>query len=218
MKFISLGHDCCTRTRINEFILNEIDEASHFFDWILSDFHTVLYVLKSILNNDDIINKKTFNVTGDATDKGNHIICCNTMYLTSLHDVKSTTNVVESIDIICKKYRRRIDRFKHMILNENICFICNSDNENPIHYGNINISSQDIRSFFYLLNSIVPNNTHKLIVISNSSFCESIFSEFRFKHIDSSLFVTHREHPKDWYRWYFDWSKIFDIIISYSKE
>jgi len=211
MLFISLGCDCCVKTRINEYFYKDKKVESQFFDWILSDFHTVLTVLKSILNNTKVIENENFIFSGNATDTGNHIINLKNMYFTSIHDIKSKMDIPSGKQQIHDKYVRRFNRLKTILENESgyVYFICNIDNENPIQFGNMNITINDLETFKYLVEQINDKLLFKLFVIT-----PNLTEEEYDKIIIINPTKTTKDHPKDWYRWYYDWGKIMEKIKS----
>jgi len=56
MKVISLGYACQVRFNIE---LTFKPEKTNFFDWLVTDFKSVLYILKNI-DNKDLITKSKF--------------------------------------------------------------------------------------------------------------------------------------------------------------
>jgi hypothetical protein len=157
MKIISLGHACQVKFNIDRFF---IPQETHFFDWLITDFKSVLFILKNI-NDEKLINKLRF--TDEAIFKQGkswfspyHKVECIDFKMISVHDFPSNINYMDYMDEFILKYNRRLARFKKMIMgNENIHMIHCLDHQFTDGYL---ITNEDIFSFKRYLCNINPKN------------------------------------------------------------
>ena len=56
MRIISLGHACQVKFNIDRLFRRD---ETHFFDWLITDFKTVLHIFKNI-NDPNLITKEKF--------------------------------------------------------------------------------------------------------------------------------------------------------------
>jgi len=125
MKIISLGYGCRVKFNINRLFKSE---ETNFFDWLVTDFKSVLYILKNI-NNKELITKEKFThreifKQGKCGYEPYHIIECIDFKMISFHDFPSNINYMDCMDEFILKYNRRLDRLKNLInSDENIHMI-----------------------------------------------------------------------------------------------
>jgi hypothetical protein len=88
MVFISLGFACLVRQSID--IFNGFRVETNFFDWLMTNFSTVLFVFQNIDNPSSFLTHDKFTDKGIADNNLAHrIVEHNELYLTSLHDFPS---------------------------------------------------------------------------------------------------------------------------------
>jgi hypothetical protein len=213
---ISLGSDCVAKKRLEEYYYKDKTQ-SNLFDWVLSDFFAVCQILEdSILKRDIFTNNKFKILTKTVDDK--YAISHKKFNFVSLHDAPITLSESEAIEEVCNKYQRRLDRFiNDIVMSEQITFMGVYDKSNPIQQGMMHISDADILRFFRMLHTFNPLNKHKLILIVDSKTEIKINSD-RLKIINSDTFINMIEYEKDWYRFYFNWEDIFDVIEKYEPK
>jgi hypothetical protein len=214
---ISLGSDCVAKKRLEEFYYNEKTQ-SNLFDWVLSDLTTVCQVLEDHILKKSIFIPKNFEILTKTIDE-KYAVSHKHMNFVSLHDAPITLSEDEAIQTVCNKYTRRLNRFITDVINceSPICFLGVYDNSNPIQTGKMYVDDTTILRFFRMLHTINPLNSHKLILVVDSK-TKLLTRSKRVKVINSDEFVNMKSYEKDWYRFYFDWEKIFDLIEEYMPK
>ena len=157
--FVSLGEACDVKyqleAKFKEF--NKI-QKTYFFDWIVSDFKTVL----SVLSGNFLNNFKKDNLLIDNTNKkysASIVTIKNFSTFTSLHDLpKNYSN--EDVEEFIDKYTRRHNRFINLIKNNNekMFFLRKTKKV---------ISNKDIVFFNNYLKKINPYNKIYLVILCN---------------------------------------------------
>lgn len=213
---VSLGSDCVVKKRLEEFLFKEEKQISHLFDWVLSDFNAVCYILERILENDfDFFNTNKLSII-TKTIENKYAVKHDDCYFISLHDASCELSENEAKKIVCEKFNRRFKRFFDYIKDpkNEITFIGLYDKYNPIQNGNMKIHDKDILRFFNNLNKINPFNTHKLIIITDNdeNLNQSKVFTNKVKIIDSKKFINMKEYVQDWYRFFLDWKNIIKEI------
>ena len=108
---IGLGTDCGVRYNLNKYF--EYNNATHFFDYVNTNFKTILHILSDKFDYNTELTKENFNYTNATNSDFNrkcHIIVAKNFYFKSVHDALITLNANESIDLVVDKYRRRYIR------------------------------------------------------------------------------------------------------------
>lgn len=213
--YVSLGSDCAVKKRLEEIIYDE-KQISHIFDWVLSDFNAVCYILERCIENDtDLFNVDKLTVI-TKTIENKYAVQHNDCYFISLHDASCEHSEEEAKKIVRDKYNRRLQRFLDFIRDpkSDLTFIGLYDKYNPIQNGNMKIHDKDITRFFRALNKLAPYNTHKLVIITDNETNLSQSKQFtnRIKIIDSKQFINMKEYVTDWYRFFLDWRAMLDQI------
>jgi len=119
---ISLGAACCIVQNIHDNLYNDLgplyfqpQNKTNFFDWLISDFKSILYIFKYLQkNNDTFIHSSNFTLTdnystnhklnGGWKSKYRKVESTNCK-LISLHDLEK--NEIEISDHFIEKYKRR---------------------------------------------------------------------------------------------------------------
>jgi len=98
MKIISLGHACQVKHNIDRLFKSE---ETNFFDWLITDFKSVLYILKNI-NNEKLITKEKFTYDEVFMKRKTwtdfHKIENIEFKMISVHDFPSNINYMNYID------------------------------------------------------------------------------------------------------------------------
>ena len=107
MKVISLGNACQVRFNIDRFFKSN---ETNFFDWLITDFKSVLYILKNINDKNLITESKFKQVIPWSGSK--HKIECVEFTMISIHDFPSNIHYMDHMKEFISKYNRRLDRLK----------------------------------------------------------------------------------------------------------
>lgn len=214
--YISLGSDCASKKRMDEYIFKENKQITHAFDWVLSDFNAICYLLEQGIEDKDMFNTNKLSIITKTYDN-KYAIKHNDCYFISLHDASCDLSEEDALKLVCEKYNRRLVRFLEYIKNpeHDIVFVGLYDNYNPIQNGNMKIHDKDVLRFYKILNQIAPFNTHKLVLITSDTknLQNSIKYSKRVQVLDSKNFINMKDYIADWYRFFLDWQEIFDSII-----
>ena len=136
---ISLGSACCMVQNIHDNIYNNLgplyrqpDNATNFFDWVIVDFKSILYIFNNLKRkNDSFLNKNNYTLK-DIYSKSNKLIGgwskvyrkvehkdCKMLFL---HDVKKELSTIPKD--FYEKYKRRFERlYDKIVNNESIYFM-----------------------------------------------------------------------------------------------
>lgn len=232
---ISLGNSCKVRAAIYRHTTPSGWETN-MFDWVISNFDSVLYFLKNI---DKPINKDDFEDTGRLC--GPHRIMRNKkIRFESVHDVQGDNPYDEEMQGFIAKYERRLRRLKGLIENEpEIHFLHLVDFirddlhlEKKIHIP----TKEDIKEFHQAIKNINPNSKYYLHILIPPSHCKYYdgFQKFEFEYnkeevnnLSSSLnnpkngnvlvhFLTQDEnlehHTHECRHW--SWPDVFEVLKS----
>jgi len=135
---ISLGSACCMIQNIHDNIYNNLgplfrqpDNATNFFDWLITDFKTIAHIFENLMFRDDSFLSKEFftldNIitTPDKLPGGWSRVYRKAEYkngtILSLHDIKKENTCIpeEFID----KYKRRFERLYNKIVNHHTIYL-----------------------------------------------------------------------------------------------
>lgn len=134
---VSLGSACCMKQNIHDNIYKHLGQLFHqkenatdFFDWLICDFRSILYVFDQMVNRSDtFINNDNFTfediqcssskLTGGwkKVYRKVELIHKDNGALISLHDVDKSESEVPAT--FFDKYKRRLDRLMNKIKNNN---------------------------------------------------------------------------------------------------
>jgi len=124
MVFISLGFACLVRQSID--IFNGFRVETNFFDWLMTNFTTVLFIIKNLDNPDSFLTHDRFTDKGMTDNNPTHrFVDHKELYMISLHDFPAEMDYWSYVQTFIEKYKRRMSRLKEMILTcqEKINFI-----------------------------------------------------------------------------------------------
>jgi hypothetical protein len=209
MKVISLGATCQVKFNIDRLFK---EGETIFFDWLITDFKSVLYILKNI-NNEHLITNSKFtceDVYMTAKNVDCHKIENIDFKMISLHDFPSNINYMESMDEYILKYNRRLDRLKNLInSNENVHMIHCIDHKYTDGYI---ITYDDIFNYKKYLCDINSNNNCFLHIVIPPKYNNIDFNNL----IQDKVYVYYlhdtEEGNNDWTNTNFNWNIIFDNI------
>lgn len=223
---ISLGSACKVRQAIQEH-LNVDTLESNMFDWVISNFATVLYFIQHI---DKPIIDSDFYDTNLSYHK-NRLVNHTKLRFNTIHDCDPYQIYETELPLLVKKYNRRLIRLKNHILNEQqIDFIHLVDCEDNHNLSDTKLyipSSEEVTSFFEGIRKINPMCNVRLHILLpppncrtakefyNKSFVfvpseiDKLANETTFIHyVEQDENVnTHGYVCKHW-----NWCKIFDFI------
>jgi hypothetical protein len=146
MVFISLGYACLVRQSID--IYNGYRVETNFFDWLFTNFTTILFIIQNIDNPNAFLTHDRFTDKGITDNNKTHrFVEHNELYFNSLHDFPAELGYWDYIYTFIEKYKRRLLRLKFIILNstEKIDFI---------HYIGFSINIPTIEQIYYFITSI----------------------------------------------------------------
>ena len=150
--FISLGFACRVRESIDRF--NGFRLETNFFDWILSNFTTVLFIIQHINYPQNFLTADKFIPKGISKNNLTHNTVDHTqLFFSSLHDFPSNMSYDAYMPQFLDKYRRRLERFKNIIVTnkERIHFI------HMIAFSNSIPTIADVYNFVMAIKIINPN-------------------------------------------------------------
>ena len=127
MKLISLGNSCKVRESIDRFN-NNVKGETHMFDWVISNFSSVVRVFHSLANNkeDDLFHENKFINQGVCPNNTIHCALVHRdMQFQSIHDIHSNISYDLQKNDFIEKYRRRSKRLRETIQHyaQNIHFL-----------------------------------------------------------------------------------------------
>ena len=218
MVFISLGTSCKVRESIDRY--NGFRNETNFFDWVLSNFTTVLFVLEHIDNPDFFLTCNKFIKNPPSSNNPTHYIASHTqVYFSSLHDFPVNVEYDDYMITFLEKYKRRILRLKNMIINntETIHFI------HMIPFTSIIPSIENIYFFIIYIQNINPNckfYLHLLIPPELHSYSETIDKLTICHNVKIHYMVCtnpNGELTMDGSRIDLNWNDIYNRITQYCK-
>lgn len=200
--FISLGEACDVKYQLEaKFKEHNKIQKTYFFDWIISDFKTVL----SVLSGDFLKKFKKDNLLIDNTIKkysASLVTIKNFSTFSSLHDLpKNYTD--KDLDEFISKYTRRYNRFINLIknTNEKMFFLRKTKKV---------ISNRDVVFFNNYIKKINPFNKVYLVIL-----CNYIPDDYQIKH--GVILVNYERlklfESKDWKANNYNWNFILELLL-----
>lgn len=211
MKVISLGHACQVKFQINTFFRNE---ETNFFDWLITDFTSVLYVLKNI-NSQQLITASKFTdqevfKPGKSWFPEYHKIECLDFKMISIHDFPSSKPYTEYLDTFVTKYNRRLTRLKnHIKSNENVHFIHCLDHQFTSFYQP---TLEDIDNFKRYLSNINPNHNCYLHIVIPPKLIHLNLNYIIQEKVHVYYLKVTQQGDFDWKNCNYNWQVVFDNI------
>tara|TARA_Y100000992_G_C21271795_1_gene497344 strand:+ start:434 stop:1942 length:1509 start_codon:yes stop_codon:yes gene_type:complete len=211
---ISLGSACCMVQNIHDNIYKHLGplykqsgNETNFFDWLIVDFKSILYIFNLLSQNDDtFLNNNNFTIENVNAESNKLSGGWKTVYrkienksniLISLHDVKK--NIQEIPPDFFEKYKRRFHRlYKKIIENDNIFFMHTIDFQWMKPYFP---SKDDIILFFNLIHKINPKSKPELYIFIHPSFekqCREIFlNNYNIQNLNI-CYLKNKGFHSDW--------------------
>ena len=168
---IPLGSSCKVRESIQRY-LNIESMQTNMFDWVFSNFETVLYFITNI---DTPVKADDFYDTNYICF-GKRMVFHKLLRFDTLHDFDGSKTYEEEMPSFLDKYNRRLHRLKELIMsNEKLDFIHLLD----LNY-NDRIPNQDmyvpsieqVYFFFENVKKINPNCNFNLHILIPPSYCK----------------------------------------------
>lgn len=196
--FISIGDSCSIKYQIDKI---RGKQETLFFDWLMTDMNSVIYLLQHYNNIDDILHYN--NITRDK-DHPYHL--CNSRIkiislsnCISIHDM-SVDYVDKDVFDFIEKYKRRLDRIiQHIKCDQLIYFIRKGY-----------ISETEKNEFIRSIKNINEKCRFKLINININREANTVIN--KGDHV-LEINRTEKNDPKDWTMSYLNWEKIFEDIM-----
>jgi hypothetical protein len=214
-KVVSLGSACLVKYNIDRFFEKD---KTNFFDWLITDFKSVLFILKNI-DNRDFLSKSNFTCTG-VMSKGiaeqydSYKIEHNIIKMISLHDISTTTeDYLDGMDDFLAKYNRRLDRLKNIISgNTNVHMVFCLDFQYETNAPTI--SNEDVKEYFEYINKINPNNRCFLHIVIPPKYNNLNLDYLKTNntYVYYLVNVYNRTNSKWWTNESFNWETVFNSI------
>lgn len=213
MKIISIGSACQVKFQI---IKHHTKEETQFFDWLITDFKTVLFVLKNI-DNREWISKTKFTdepvfKEGRSWNPDNHKIEHKDIKIISIHDFPSNIPYNDYMSEFLQKYKRRLKRLKLCIKDksQNIHIVHCIDHQYTEGYIP---TQQDMHELFNTLHNIKNNNNVFVHIAIPPKFN---YIDTTHLKINDRVFIYYLKVndsiPSSWENSNFNWDIIFDNI------
>ena len=193
---ISLGNECSLQYQINK-----IQEGpTHFFDWLLTDFETVLKILKQLHYNPL---KKNLRI---IATKEKHAKVHDTSFtkFISVHDLLQPVTFAKINHNFAYKYGRRHQRLRKLIQNSS-CFV------HFIRMQSLPLTLLEYKQFRTIILNINPNLKFKLISIHIDQHVDN-FDLDNFQVICYERYLICDEE-KTWHKNNYKWNEIWNDIL-----
>jgi hypothetical protein len=216
MVFISLGFACRVRESIDRF--NSFRVETNFFDWLLTNFSTVLYVMQNIDQPDKFLTAEKFVKKGAYANNLTHFtVDHNQLYLSSLHDFPSTMDYFAYMPSFLEKYRRRLERLKHIIVTSQetiqfmhmIAFPSTIPSTESIYYFVMAIKKMNENCKYYLHLLIPPDLHNYANQINSLVICPNIKIHY--------MYSIHKDVAMNEQRLDLNWNDVYKNISVFYK-
>jgi hypothetical protein len=152
MTLISLGYACLVRQSIDQF--NGYRVETNYFDWLLTNFTTILFILQHLEKPESYLTHDRFTDKGIESNNPTHRnVTHNELYFISLHDFPAEKGYWEYIQEFIEKYQRRANRLISIIKT------C-SEKINFIHYIAFKINIPTIEQIYFFIVEIQKINPY----------------------------------------------------------
>lgn len=218
---ISLGHACQVKENINKYYKNLNNRETQIFDWLVTDFKTIIFILHELIKPTELLQRDKFttdnvNMNCNCWVDGFHKIEHISIKLISVHDFPITSTFCDTVDTFIETIHRRLDRLHGLITSNNVIhFIHMLDHQFAACYVP---TQKDICELFDIIKQI--NSTcqcHLHILIPPK------YSDIQIKTIHNNVYIYHLDDSNpnsekiDWRNYNFNWDVVFkkiDIINS----
>ena len=212
---ISLGTSCCMVQNIHDNVYNNLgpifvqpENATNFFDWLITDFKFVTYLFENLITKDDsflCINNFTFQditASSEQLQGGWSKVYKKVEFkdksigsMIALHDVKK-----ENSDIPCEfieKYKRRFDRLYNKIKNNEIIHLMHCFDFQWLEPYFPLVS--EIKKVFEMCNLINSDCNVKIYFFIHPKYQNNpIFEEYRIIDNLELFFLKDKGFQADW--------------------
>jgi hypothetical protein len=209
---LSLGHACQVKYQIDKHFGGK---ETHFYDWLITDFKSVLYVLKNI-NDDTFLDKTNFTTRNifynrESWVPTHHKIEHTKFKMISVHDMPSVSDYDSQIDEFVEKYKRRLLRFKELIQSDDVIhMVCCIDHQFCDGYF---MSNDDVSIFFSLLHGINSNNKCILHILIPPTYQDQSLDIAHPRTFLHKLTIINDE-AYTWHNNNCNWADVFKTITS----
>jgi hypothetical protein len=205
---LSLGFGCVVKYTIDRLIGKK---ETNFFDYLITDFQTVLTILKNI-DNRWFISKDNFFQNGIWGSTNSYIVDNTNIHMRSIHDFPIFFQYDEQLYNFILKCNRRLDRIKNYINeNKNLHMIHCLEyqyTDNPYV-----LTQDDVNNFYKYISDINPNNKCFLHIVVAPQF-----NTINLNHLKSNrtfiyyLNYNDQQSSEWWTNENYNWNIIFDNI------
>jgi hypothetical protein len=212
---ISIGTTCCMVQNIHDNVYHSLgplyrqpDNATNFFDWLISDFRFITYVFENLMFNDntfinlekftfDDINAKHSDLKGGWSSSYRKLELKDKTIgsMISLHDIKKQNNEIP--DEFIEKYKRRFERLYNKIINNDSIHLmhCFDFQWLPPYFPLV----CDIEKIFTSCEYINPNCKVKIYFFIHPRYKNNqVFEEYKFIDNVELCFLKHKGFHADW--------------------
>lgn len=218
MVFISLGTSCKVRESIDRY--NGFRNETNFFDWVLSNFTTVLFVIQNIDHPEMFLTANKFIKNSPSSNNPTHYIANHVqLYFSSLHDFPVSIEYNDYMIPFLEKYKRRLLRLKNIIMNNNdilhfihmIPFASIIPSIENIYFFIIYIQKINSNCKFYL-HLLIPPELHVYAeTIDKLNICHNVKTHYMICTNPNGEVTT------DGSRIDLNWNEIYNRITEYCK-
>jgi len=221
----SLGGACVIKYFIDK--SSHTNSVTQLFDWMISDFESIIFILKNIDENIFCENSFTLldvycNSNGSWTDC--HKIEHKQMRFISIHDISKDLDYNRNVHSYVDKCVRRLKRFKDILINNRkIKFIhlINSTIQNDMgNYNGYCPNDNDVNLFFDLVRKINPNLDVELHILYVPRFEQEYYANTltQSQYVRKHLLYSKMEEVL--YDWTLSHLNLYECIshISYSNQ
>ena len=206
-EIISIGSACVVRYNIDRFSKKK---ETNFFDWLITDFKTVLTILKDI-DNRWFLSQDKF-VQNGIWAKTHYIVDNINIRMRSIHDVVVNTHYNFQLNNFISKYNRRLDRLKNYIKgNNNLHMIHCLDHlyESEPYI----VTQEDVNNFYNYINNINPNSKCFLHIVIPPKYNGINLRDLKSNKTCVYYLNYNNQESSDWWtNENYNWNIIFENI------
>lgn len=211
---ISLGHACQVKHHIDNY--TGYKQPTHFFDWLITDFRTVLHVFRNINNPSNFLLFEKFTdkhvfLNRDSWDdkchKVEHVDC----KMISIHNFPKEHEYYTCIYDYINVCTRRLNRLKECIMNDTIHFIHTLDHQ----FTELYIPTRnDISELYDIIKNINKNAIFFIHIVIPPKYKDLLLDDLI---ISPNIFVytlkkNNNNDLETWENKNFNWEIVFNNI------
>lgn len=208
MVYISIGDACNMKYQIKS---HRNDMETLFFDWLLVDMESVIFILNQYKNIDNLLNRDNIIIKGINRANNAYLKIClkRVSKCLFIHDVK-TIHTEDDINEFIDKYKRRFKRLIELINGPKKIFFCRFNTKPLAHDIN--------KLFINTIKQINPRCNFFLVCINSFTKKYSVKKEGNYLEIDLEINLKASKSYKrcktqiDWTTSHLGWNNIFDTI------